>query len=535
MARNPFQYLLPVAPEDFVGRRALVDKIISDLTLFNGDSHAIIAGRRCGKSSVINVLAHELGQSEIIESHDFRPLPLCFDFQSKRFQSVGAFFAHMLREVCRLIDGAVPHPSQTVLPSPIQLDEEWFQNLVDRDALASHQFEDALGYILDQLATPKQPARLVLLLDEMDETVDRHWTEDLYGQLRALVYSGKRNKQIRLVLAGSKRFLTTNERGSPLWNVLKLNYLYAFTEEETKRLTYRAEALSEDAKGSIWQQSGGHPFLAQYLLYYLWEEGAIHANAASVEQQATRFHFEQARDLEGWKTAIDIPGHQVYQIIASASDWMSEYDIAQAATCTMSEVKHGLVALCYHGLCVHDGLWRRYKRTGDLFKNWFEIPKASDTSVSDTLTPPIVFLSYSHKNENEKNHLVKHLRGLERRGLFELWFDDKIEGGADWEQKIKSAMAEASVSILLISADFLDSDFIVGHEVPGFLERRNVDGLTVFPIIATPCVWEIHDWLRQMNVRPKNGEPIWGANSSDRQIDATLTDIAKEIFDIIQT
>ena len=77
------------------------------------------------------------------------------------------------------------------------------------------------------------------------------------------------------------------------------------------------------------------------------------------------------------------------------------------------------------------------------------------------MTKPIVFVSYSHKDEKEKEALVSHLSVLQRAGLIEVWVDDRIQGGADWEDEIKKVIARARVAILLVSANFLTSDFII--------------------------------------------------------------------------
>ena len=122
---------------------------------------------------------------------------------------------------------------------------------------------------------------------------------------------------------------------------------------------------------------------------------------------------------------------------------------------------------------------------------------------------PLVFVSYSHRDELEKEDLLTHLRVLERAGIIKLWIDDHIQGGANWKQEIEAAISEASVAVLLISNSFLLSDFIGDEEVPALLARRAEEGITVFPIIAKYSHWWAFSWLTEMNVRPKNGLPIW--------------------------
>ena len=86
------------------------------------------------------------------------------------------------------------------------------------------------------------------------------------------------------------------------------------------------------------------------------------------------------------------------------------------------------------------------------------------------MSRPAVFVSYSHKDEAEKEQLVSHLKVLERAGVIELWVDDRIAGGADWAGEIKLAIDQASVAILLISANFLSSDYCYNIELAKAME-----------------------------------------------------------------
>jgi hypothetical protein len=148
------------------------------------------------------------------------------------------------------------------------------------------------------------------------------------------------------------------------------------------------------------------------------------------------------------------------------------------------------------------------------------------------MTKPLVFISYSHKDEDWKDRLLAQLGVLQEEGFLELWDDRQIGGGEGWYKKIEEAMQVARVAILLISASFLTSKFIRGEEVPRLLERRKNEGLHIFPIIVKPCPWKQVKWLAQMNLRPKDGRPILGG--SEFQIETDLAAIAEEINDIIQ-
>ena len=148
------------------------------------------------------------------------------------------------------------------------------------------------------------------------------------------------------------------------------------------------------------------------------------------------------------------------------------------------------------------------------------------------MTKPTVFISYSHKDEDWKDRLVTHLGVLQSQGLLDLWDDRRIGAGEDWYQEIQEAMASASVAVLLVSANFLTSRFILNEEVPRLLERREKEGLRIFPVIVKPCAWQTVRWISRMQCRPKDGRPL--SAGDDHQIDADLAAIATEAHDLLK-
>ena len=77
------------------------------------------------------------------------------------------------------------------------------------------------------------------------------------------------------------------------------------------------------------------------------------------------------------------------------------------------------------------------------------------------MTKPTVFISYSHKDEQWKDRLVTQLGVLQQQGYLDVWDDRRIEAGTDWFKEIEDAIHVASVAILMISANFLHSNFIL--------------------------------------------------------------------------
>lgn len=148
------------------------------------------------------------------------------------------------------------------------------------------------------------------------------------------------------------------------------------------------------------------------------------------------------------------------------------------------------------------------------------------------MSKPSVFISYSHKDEEWKDKLVTHLSVLQEQGLLHIWEDRRIAVGDDWLPEIQKAIQSAHVAILMISANFLTSKFILGKEVPELLKRREKHNLRIMPLIVKPCAWNTVDWLKRIQARPKDGKPLTGGN--DFQIDSDLTAFAKEIFDLLK-
>jgi hypothetical protein len=159
-------------------------------------------------------------------------------------------------------------------------------------------------------------------------------------------------------------------------------------------------------------------------------------------------------------------------------------------------------------------------------------PDAAVSNPEALAQKAIVFISYSHVDEAWKDRLLTHLGVLQSQGLLELWDDRRIAAGEDWYAAIQAAMRRASVAVLLISADFLTSKFILGEEVPRLLARRDAEGVRVIPLIVRPCAWQTVPWLRRLQARPKDGKPLSAGN--EHQIDADLAALAAELYELLQ-
>jgi hypothetical protein len=79
-----------------------------------------------------------------------------------------------------------------------------------------------------------------------------------------------------------------------------------------------------------------------------------------------------------------------------------------------------------------------------------------------------------------------HLRPLERVYALDIWDDSKVVAGSRWHDEIDKAIQSAKVAVLIISADFLATDFIINNELPPLLDAARNDGAVIMPLIASP-------------------------------------------------
>src|SRR3954468_23289787 len=100
-----------------------------------------------------------------------------------------------------------------------------------------------------------------------------------------------------------------------------------------------------------------------------------------------------------------------------------------------------------------------------------------------------VFVSYSHADTEHLQRLRVHLRPYERQSQLELWSDTNIRTGQQWKKEIETALGRAAVAIVLVSADFLASDFVAENELPPLLEAAKREGVKILPVVLKPCAF----------------------------------------------
>lgn len=144
---------------------------------------------------------------------------------------------------------------------------------------------------------------------------------------------------------------------------------------------------------------------------------------------------------------------------------------------------------------------------------------------------PKLFLSYSRHDRDYLDRLLVHLRPLEREGLVDLWADTRLRAGDQWKEEITKALNVSTVAVLLVSADFLASDFIVNNELPPILKKAAEKGTRVIPLIVKPCRYTRHADLRQFQAvnDPSKALILLGEGEQELQYDAVAEEVERAL------
>ncbi|MDP2313812.1 MAG: toll/interleukin-1 receptor domain-containing protein [Pseudomonadota bacterium] len=128
--------------------------------------------------------------------------------------------------------------------------------------------------------------------------------------------------------------------------------------------------------------------------------------------------------------------------------------------------------------------------------------------------PAKIFVSYSHEDEVHRRELGKHLTVLQRQGSISVWNDRQILVGVEWKGEIDRNLEEADIILLLVSPDFLASDYCWDIEMKRAMERHDAREAYVVPIFVRACSWRGSPFEKLQGV-PDPKVPIAEAVSKD--------------------
>jgi len=150
------------------------------------------------------------------------------------------------------------------------------------------------------------------------------------------------------------------------------------------------------------------------------------------------------------------------------------------------------------------------KKTITCFKSYEDI--SIDALLERQSDIPYLFICYSHKDKTQKDALMTHLKSLAESKTIQIWHDNDIETGDVWEEEILHQIAISKMAILLISPNFLASEYIRRTEIPHLCQDKQKK---IMPVLIKPCKWDSIDSLKDLQIFPPNGNPLWPDGAKD--------------------
>jgi len=162
--------------------------------------------------------------------------------------------------------------------------------------------------------------------------------------------------------------------------------------------------------------------------------------------------------------------------------------------------------------------------------------------MSDASARPVIFISYSHKDEPDPllqpgafqwlSYVKSFLEPAAAQGIVELWDDRRIDGGGDWRADINEALERCAVCVFLVSRHSLSSRFILHIEMKRILERHHARGAHLYPIVITSVDLGVAPWLLKLNLKPPNGTALELYGEGPRN--KVMADLAAQIRAIVE-
>ena len=144
-----------------------------------------------------------------------------------------------------------------------------------------------------------------------------------------------------------------------------------------------------------------------------------------------------------------------------------------------------------------------------------------------------LFYCYARKDKPLRDELEIHLSWLKRRYQLTNWHDREILPGEEWEQAIDESLNTANLILLLISPDFMASDYCFGKEMQRALERHKEGTCRVISIILRPTYWGDAPFS-SIQLLPTNAKPITSWLNPDEAFQDVVTEISRTVKDLLK-
>jgi len=484
---NPYNCTIP--GHLFVGHERLRRHLLDGFC--NGNSFAVLGGRRCGKTSLLFQIRSELETGGL---EPFTPLPRYLDIQSLNSVTPGDLFETIYNLATR---GASAPPW-----SPPKRGREYQGFLAQ----------------LDQARTAMEKQHgsrwlVILLVDELDAAIGRLPDDQFFQNLRNLLMVSDFHRHFRLVATGVSGMGDLISSGSSPLNNLRHRYLSILSSKQAHQLLaagFGEPGLDPETEVEVLRVTGRHPYLMQGVLDFLWQDTGGRGEAVDRKQirVATREFLREHSDFPRWLDQFGPAEHEVYRSLADAPDGtMGVSELRRAIDpAIQDQTDHALTVLSYHAV-IDDSDLDEPRLAGTLFRDWYRdhVPweprppaPPADPPQPATPQPPGITIEVKpnievnpriHAEINRQTEIRTGLTAAEAARLLSTLLHELPAANADEVTAVKARHALELAELEARKAASSGDDRVDGEKVAGHLEQAvtllknagaGTDALTTF-------------------------------------------------------
>lgn len=415
LTHNPYRWD-KVNIDLFYGRDQLRYELVESLR--NGQSFGVTGGRRMGKTTLLRRV-----EADLME-------------HAKQWADGGLLVIPVYVDGLALSAPVTPNNVFAVILERIEKSIAQNTSLATNlrsDQLPLHLFTARLVELIQ--SSSKHRLQIVVLFDEVEPILDYDWGRGFFSNWRALLHNEPAvSPYISAVFAGAAgMFQLARDVGSPLGNILSWRELVPFSFEDTSLLVNEPTdyQLPPVVAERVFQETGGHPALIQYLMKFVCDRDLDEAEQ-SLNQAIESFHANEHDKFERWWEKLPPLAQQLYAQILQADTPVSRRFLIQAFN--SADSGRALDILRHTGIVSYDSELDSYAVAGRMFPRWFNQFGFVQT------TPEL-----GEQVDSLLKKLERALRTLLRKHLSQKYGDDWLTKCA---AKITTKTREGTVSML---------------------------------------------------------------------------------------
>jgi hypothetical protein len=324
----------------------------------DGNSFAVLGGRRCGKTSMLIQIERDLNEGAL---SSFCAVPTRFSIQAMGQMTSGDLFGRIYDIVTLGIDA-----------SPWQKPGE------------GREYQDFLSQLDDASLKMAQEYGedwvVVLLIDELDNALSLLPDDQFFQNLRHFLMESRLHRHFRIVASGVKEMGRLISSGSSPLNNLRHKYLGVLTGSQAQRLVDLGSDAGEydlDSLGFLFNLTGKHPFLLQGVLEKMWmmkrKSGGSNEWDNRMLKRASQEFLKEHSDFQHWLNTFGEAEKAIYHCMATASEGrMHVCELRHKVSADLSHrIDEALTVLSYHGVIDDSEDPDEPKIAGAMFRDWF--------------------------------------------------------------------------------------------------------------------------------------------------------------------